>query len=76
MGGRNRCIGLAPVLFSIYLNMHRSCTVAKTHTVYVYGCLRALVPLGGVPLPHAGLPELSDPNTLFGVAVAHFSLKK
>lgn len=35
------------------------------HTGNVYGSLRALVPLGGVPLPLTGLRVLTDPNTLF-----------
>lgn len=65
MGGRNRCIGPASVSFSIHLNMSRRCSVAKKHTGNVYGHLRVLVPLGGVPLPLTGLQVLTDPNTLF-----------
>lgn len=49
MGGRNHCIGPASVSFSIYLNMHWCCIVAKNHTGYVHERLRVLVPLGGVP---------------------------
>lgn len=65
MGGRKRCIGPASISFSIHLNMRRCCIVAKNHTGYVYGRLRVLVPLGGVPLPLTGLRVLTDPNTLF-----------
>lgn len=65
MGGQNCCIGLASVSFPIHLNMPWCCIVAKTHTGYVYGCLRVPVSLGGICLPLTGLQALTDPNTLF-----------
>ena len=76
MGGRNRCIGATSVSFPIHLNMRWCCTAAKNHAGYVCGCLRVLVPLGGVPLSLTGLRVLTDPNTLFWVAVAHFHWEK
>lgn len=65
MGGQNCCIGLASVSFSIHLTMPWCCIVAKTHTGYVYGCLRVPVSLGGICLPLTGLQAVTDPNTLF-----------